>query len=228
MKHYKDIGWSFPDSDTHFANHMRARRLVANGRHTYQYRRLKQAISLCDQKRVAVDVGAHCGLMSWALSFEFQKVIAFEPVPEHRECFLRNLSGIDNVELHALALGEAVQEVTMANYSDGNSGMTKVSQNFGGPSMMGRLDAMEFPALDFMKLDCEGYEYFALRGGIETIKRHRPVIMVEQPGPNWEAAEYGISGMAAVELLRKLGMKLVTTIGNDFILNWEERNDEAE
>lgn len=33
--------------------------------------------------------------------------------------------------------------------------------------------------VDYIKIDTEGYEYFILEGGIETIKKYRPVIQLE-------------------------------------------------
>ena len=34
--------------------------------------------------------------------------------------------------------------------------------------------------IDFIKLDCEGYEWPAIHGGIRTIRENRPVISIEQ------------------------------------------------
>jgi len=41
--------------------------------------------------RTAVDIGAHCGLWAVQMVEHFQHVISFEPVPEHRECYLKNV-----------------------------------------------------------------------------------------------------------------------------------------
>jgi len=35
------------------------------------------------------------------------------------------------------------------------------------------------PSLEFLKLDVEGYECQALRGGINTISKYRPIIWIE-------------------------------------------------
>lgn len=41
------------------------------------------------------------------------------------------------------------------------------------------LDSMLLARVNFMKVDCEGYELFALRGAWRTIKRNRPKLFVE-------------------------------------------------
>ena len=40
---------------------------------------------------VALDVGAHVGIWSTRLAERFKKVIAFEPVPKHIECWKQNM-----------------------------------------------------------------------------------------------------------------------------------------
>lgn len=70
--------------------------------------------------------------------------------------------------------------------------------------------------VDFIKLDCEGYEYFALRGGEATIRQWRPVIIVEQkPG---RGSGFGLSDLAAVDWLRSLGYLLKAEMAGDYIM----------
>lgn len=48
------------------------------------------------------------------------------------------------------------------------------------------LDSFDLPTIDFMKIDCEGYEFPVLKGAAETLRRCKPVIVVEQkPHPNF-------------------------------------------
>jgi hypothetical protein len=41
------------------------------------------------------------------------------------------------------------------------------------------LDSLDLPALDFLKCDTEGCELLVVRGGIETIKKFRPIMVME-------------------------------------------------
>jgi hypothetical protein len=42
-----------------------------------------------------------------------------------------------------------------------------------------KIDDIKFTELDLIHLDIEGYEFYALKGGIETIKKFKPVIVLE-------------------------------------------------
>jgi hypothetical protein len=90
-----------------------------------------------------------------------------------------------------------------------------------GVAQMRRLDDVELldPAIDFLKIDCEGYEYFVIKGGEETIKRTKPVIIVEQkPG---KGAQYGIKDDAACTLLEAWGAKRQQVISGDYIYTFK-------
>jgi hypothetical protein len=62
----------------------------------------------------------------------------------------------------------------------------KFNANFGGFRVLKGgdvpvlpIDVFEFPLCGLLMLDIEGYELFALRGAVETIKRCKPVIVLE-------------------------------------------------
>jgi len=42
-----------------------------------------------------------------------------------------------------------------------------------------RLDDLELPAPDLIKIDCEGAEMQVLQGAAETLRKHRPVVHLE-------------------------------------------------
>ena len=81
------------------------------------------------------------------------------------------------------------------------------------------LDYFMFDNVSFIKIDCEGYEYFIVKGAEETIKENKPTIIVEQkPG---KAQRYGLKETQAVDLLKSWGMTLKAEDVGDYILAWD-------
>lgn len=205
-----------PDGETHLTKWMTDNGEMVDGKGTYQIKKLRTALSHCRDFRTAVDVGAHVGLWAMQLSKVFKEVAAFEPVAAHRECFERNLEGDDNVTLFPFALGEAQGFVDIET-APTSSGDSRVNINASNPSIpLTTLDLAGLDNVDFIKLDCEGYELFALRGGEETIKRCLPTIIVEQkPG---RAQRFGLPETGAVSYLIGLGYKTVAVMSGDYVL----------
>ncbi len=73
-----------------------------------------------------------------------------------------------------------------------------------------RIDDLELAELDFIKLDVEGYEYQALKGAEQTLKRCRPMVMFEDKGkgddPQLKRAHDYILSLGA-HLVAKLGRR---------------------
>jgi FkbM family methyltransferase len=213
MKHVH--GWWFPDHEKHLPEWMAHPKnsMVLNGKRAYQGKKQGAAMRHCKNFRVAVDVGGHVGLWSWNLAHQFNEVIAFEPVAAHRECFEKNLAGLDNVTLRPLVLGVTSGRVSIQT-EKGSSGNSQVCS--GTDVEMVTLDSLAIPKVDFMKIDTEGYEENVLRGAEQTIRRCRPTIIVEQKRDM--STRFGLKPLGAVEFLQSLGYKVVEEISGDYIL----------
>ena len=163
--------------------------------------------------RTAVDVGGHIGLWSYNLAAAFEQVHAFEPVEAHRACFARNVEAA-NVTLHACALGREEGSVSIhtAPTSTGDSWVKG-----GGNIPMVTLDSLQLTEVDFIKIDCEGYEENVLRGAVETIERDRPVIIVEQKR-DMATSRFGLEPLGAVKFLQSLGYKVAQEISGDYLM----------
>lgn len=218
MKCHRGI-W-LPAGELHLTQWMDEVNHLVDGKPTYQYSKLEAALGWVRNWRVAVDVGAHCGLWSMHLVKRFSEVHAFEPVQAHRECLMRNIRGADGTDaklrLHACALGERTGSVSIHTAAS-SSGDSWVSGD--GPIPMKTLDHYALGNVDFIKLDCEGYELFALRGAEETLRHCRPCVIVEQkPG---RARKFGLPEAGAVVYLQGLGAKLRKVISGDYIMSWD-------
>lgn len=208
--------WFFPDKEEHLQDWMTKRNEVVDGRLTYQYHKYQAALDLCKSKRVAIDVGAHVGLWSYFLARDFEDVISFEPMDEHADCFEKNIQA-KNVLLHRIALGEREDFVSMVTHTANSSGDTGVSGS--GKTPMITLDSMGLSDVDFIKIDCEGFEANVVTGAFDTIKRCKPVIIVEQKRDMSEA-RYGIPALEAVNILKSCGATLAREISGDYIMVW--------
>ncbi len=212
-----------PDGEKHLVEWMTKSGEMVDGRGTYQIKKLRAAVAYCKDFRTAVDVGAHCGMWTMQLAKQFDNVLAFEPVLAHQECFIANLYGKHGVHLMPYALGDhdGMVEMETAPTSSGDT-RVRAEVKSGGVPLLKLDDAIEeyrikVGPVDFIKLDCEGYELNALKGAAATIKRCLPVIIVEQkPG---RAQRFGLPETGAVDWLQdNFGYRLAKEMSGDFIM----------
>jgi FkbM family methyltransferase len=214
--------WYWPDGEQHMLQWMRDKRnrLIINDRPSYQGRKQLAAIKHCgDRLGVAVDVGSHIGLWSYNLQKVFKTVIAYEPVVEHRDCFRKNVTG-ENVTLVPNAVGAEKGCITMRvnPTSTGDSWVDPAVH--GGGVMMVRLDdALPDTTVDFLKIDCEGFEENVVIGAEGILARDRPVICIEQKRDM--AAKFGLKPQGGVHFLERLGYVVLEEIAGDYIMGWK-------
>lgn len=222
-------GWYFPDHEAHLPEWLKSSGVMMEGRLAYQHAKIKAAMKWCSSWRLAIDVGAHVGLWSYYLASRFQRVMAFEPVAEHRVCFELNvLRSRTNVHLVACALGiPEDDDAKIAIYTrPGSSGDSWVNGRGDIPLLhMDRAVQQEglqawnedvTGQVDFIKLDCEGYELFALQGGQKLIRANGPTIIVEQkPG---KGKTFGLGETDAVKYLETLGYVVREHISGDYVM----------
>jgi FkbM family methyltransferase len=198
--------WWLPDGETHLVEWF--------SKHDPEYQKAhrKEALRHVTNWHTAVDIGAHVGTWSRGLAEKFKEVWAFEPVPEHVECFRRNVPR-ENVSLVRCALGER-EGSTGLSVGVENSGHSVIDQYSERRAPLQTLDYYCLEHVGYIKADCEGYEVFALKGGEETILRCKPIISVEQKpsnfGPRYAARDYLLS----------LGMKELGRVHDDIVLGW--------
>jgi FkbM family methyltransferase len=213
---YQSHRWWFPDQDTHFAK-MLTRNIEKGGQPVYQEPVRRASITHCKKHDVAVDIGANVGLWTRDLCQFFQQVHAIEPVADFRSCLMKNVPAT-NLKIYDCALGSENSMIDMIITAD-NTGHSHVDPaSFGqGKIQMKTLDSMELPPTDYVKIDCEGYEYNILVGGENYIKSCKPIIVVEQKFHK----DTGITDNGeAVDLLKSWGAKLLQQKKHDLIMGW--------
>ena len=205
-----------PASDTHFKE-----AIEKTG--SYLPERLEAAITYCDRKKVAVDIGAHVGLYTRLLMEAFDEVYAFEPADDSYACLERNVAAVSgSVHLHHVAVGReaGVGELHADPLPkrQGNSGARFVRQGYAGPVSLVTLDQFNLSACDFLKIDVEGMELDVLKGAYGTIVRCQPVVMIEVGKVPEE--RYNTPTLAPIDYLQRLGMQVVLEMKADKVLIW--------
>lgn len=218
MKDYMGV-W-LPDWEVHLIDMMRpgAKRheLLPDGRPTYQRHKYRAALEFVKNRDVFVDVGGHCALWGMQAEQDFANIHAFEPNPEFAEIYPHNMR-THNWCLHRVALGDREDTVSLG-FEKGSSGGTYVVEGDGNIPMR-TLDSFEIEHCDLMKIDVEGYELPVVMGARDTIRRTKPVIVIEQKGR--DARNFKAPPHRALAYLTKLGMKpLRQPISGDHFMGW--------
>jgi len=135
---------------------------------------------------VVIDGGALFGEHTLALAglCPAGHVIAFEPqrIPFQMLCGNCQLNSVDNVDAERVALGAAAGRthvMPLSPYADSPWGIATTGGPIGDVVNVRTIDSYELKRLDFVKLDLEGGEPDALLGGLETLRRCRPVVYAE-------------------------------------------------
>jgi FkbM family methyltransferase len=212
--------WVLPDGEVHLIDWMKRTDKRVDGRLAYQYTKYEEALKYVKQRRVAIDIGAHVGLWSWYMARDFKDLAAFEPIKEHQNCWFENMKYRTNAELFCMALGNHKGLVDLHCRTQGSTGDTEIVPGNSGKIEIGLLDDANLPFVDFIKIDCEGYELNVLQGAEKTLLAWKPCIVVEQKGDM--TTKYGHEKLAAVNYLKDLGAKVRQEISGDYIMSWDE------
>ena len=119
-------------------------------------------------------------------------MFAFEPAPANYDLLVENLrrNGISAVTPVQAAVGQGPGRATLHLYGESNRGRNSLLHVHEGPTVdvaviglddFCREHALTGRPIAFLKLDIEGYEYFALQGAAETLRRCRAVLVEYSP-----------------------------------------------
>lgn len=164
----------------------------------------------------ALDIGANIGIVSLWLSRlvgERGMVHAFEPNPELQKVFERAIerNQVSNIRLHRLALGASPSQMQL-RIQRKNTGSGSLILDHGSEECkvfsvpVRTLDSIlaeaRIQAVQFIKMDVEGFEAQVLQGGQHMLKSIRPqAILFEFVNPGTGR----LSDQAVFRLLRESG-----------------------
>ena len=142
------------------------------------------------KKAIIFDVGANFGFYSVHLAklLPQTEIHSFEPVEKTFSILEQNISRnslISKLNLNNFALGAARGEVNIT--SDRYAGNYVIGKgHYAGDTGIVRLETVdayinqkEIESIDFIKCDVEGFELEVMRGCEKTLKKLRPLVMME-------------------------------------------------
>jgi FkbM family methyltransferase len=141
--------------------------------------------------KVMVDIGANIGwyTVNLAKTFPRCEVHAFEPIPKTYDYLQQNvkINELHNVKLNSFGLSNARKELEFYFYPEGSGNASSVNLSESKDAELitcnvERLDdyvQLNDLKVDFIKLDVEGAELFAIEGATKTITQDRPMVFTE-------------------------------------------------
>ena len=161
---------------------------------------------------VVIDVGGNIGQTALPLALALGnrgRVISFEPFPETRRRFCRNLElnpGL-HVTVEPFALGNTRTTAKMARPCETNSGGNQIAEE-GEQVRVITLDeyASGMERVDLIKVDVEGYELKVLEGAEDVLDKFHPRLYLEL---NHAAlARQGASANRLLDFLERKGYRI--------------------
>lgn len=187
-------GWLWPKDDVNCWSYMKAHPDLP-----------KLLSSHVESKQVCVQAGGNMGYYVKQYASIFDNVYTFEPEPINFFCLNHNVQD-PGVFKYQACIGNVrnLVDLTIKSKNRGKNYVNGVGQI---PTLL--IDDLNLPVCNFIHLDIEGYEYFALLGAIETIKRCRPVIAIEFFDKCATRFNYTLADIESIFL--KHNYKLLTT-----------------
>ena len=143
--------------------------------------------ALCRRDAAALDIGANEGFFAHHLLPLASSVIAFEPLPQMLTSLQRNYAG--KMAIHGVIISDHEGQGELKYPAGGYMSATIAASNSAALESgrvvetviapMKTLDSFDLTNVGFVKIDVEGHEEAVLHGGLETLKREMPNLMIE-------------------------------------------------
>lgn len=154
-----------------------------------------------------LDIGSNIGLFSKAIvkNLNYKSIHMFEPSYEYSNYSKKYLHDNKNIFINNYGLGSENNKLCLYKSKNENIGwntfltddpnqkqgfIDNMEKEF---CIVKKLDDYNIDNIDFIKIDVEGFEDQVILGGLNSIKKYKPYILVEvgwgTNHPHWEVVE---------------------------------------
>ena len=230
-KSYDYYGWKVSTKDVMWRDLLGREMDITNEDHRVVKKIIKKYIPY---PRTALDIGCHYGFFTKFLATKFNHVHAFDFDNEVFPLFKENMErfAVKNLTMHPYGLGDKNTKVAIKdwyvrwqrkNIKPGReprlmwSRRALLSNHVDPEGVVKKhniktLDSLNIKDIDLIVMDTEGYELFVLKGGIETIKKYKPVLIIEFHNTKKLTRKYGYELVEQEKFLQELGYEFVCNI----------------
>jgi FkbM family methyltransferase len=181
----------------------------------------------CKNFRTVLQAGGNCGIYTNEYSKRFKNVYTFEPDMTNMMCLTLNCINSSNIVKFQACLGDEHSLTSIQNplelmdiggihvksHNEPPKEHLTVESEKRIPIL--KIDDLSLEDLDLIHLDIEGYELYALKGGVETIKKFKPTIVLELVDEH----------LGRFNCTREDVMKFMESIDYKFIKQLDSNND---
>jgi FkbM family methyltransferase len=178
---------------------------------------------------VVIECGCHIGTHTIKLAKLCKKIYGFEPMPNSNNILNKNivLNKIGNAVISDMGVSSEPGKTNFLWVSTGNPGASGLNNNPMGKPIsasveenievsLTTIDALKLDKLDFIKIDVEGYETLAIKGGMVTITKCKPVIVIEVWKDHFGNVDIDYTKMLFKDLI-DVGYTVSNISGPDFL-----------
>lgn len=168
-------GFAILENDTHMGKWVESA-----GRLDFDFNALNTYKDYFREGDVLLNIGANIGCYAYPFIEKAEHVICFEPHPEAYKCLEYNVGKFFNTTLYNLPVSSEVQDCFLQR-DENNVGASWISfdKENDNRQFTCYIDQFNFKQINFVVMDCEGFEYNVLEGAEKTIDKFRPIIVME-------------------------------------------------
>jgi FkbM family methyltransferase len=158
---------------------------ISTWKYHYGLKQLPDEIKEYIANKDFLDIGAAIGDSALMfLQYQPKRIFAYEPVADTYQDLIKTIEREGCAKIHASNKGIGDKKTSMEIFVRGNS--STLLSNYGANNNLST-EKIEITTIDsecrdkkvgLIKMDVEGFEYFAIKGGLETIKRDKPVLLI--------------------------------------------------
>lgn len=186
------------ENDTHISKWVEEHNSLIHNKSLAE--QLRYYIKPCDH---VLEIGAFIGDNTAILRNLAGMVYSYEPNPMAYECLAYNFKDSSKVNCYNVGFGKEKSNASLI--LDPNVGASHLEH--GGDIEIITIDSLGLQLykdrLDFILIDCEGWELDVLEGGIETILKFKPTMLIEIN--RGTLAKFGKTPKDIFDFLEKIG-----------------------